>query len=65
LSIPAKVTMAEAGTTTTRWPASVVISALANAPGRRVPRGLGISASMSSVRLCSSMAGLSRTTRPP
>ena len=63
-STPAKTTMAEAGTVTTFWSAWVTISALAKAPGRTAPRSLGISASMSKVRLCSAICGDSRATVP-
>ena len=63
-SMPAKVTSADAGTSTAGCSGSMTISAVANAPGRSAPSGFGTSASTSSVRLLSSIAGLSRATRP-
>ena len=64
LSTPANVTSADVGTMTARSDWADTIDALANDPGRSRPPGLGTSASIISVRLASSMAGLRRATRP-
>ena len=63
--MPAKETMAEAGTSTTGRAAAVTTSASTKEPARSAPSGLGTSASTFSVRSDWSMAGLTRATRPP
>ncbi len=56
--------MALPGTTMAGAPDDTMISPVANDPGRMAADSLATWASMRSDRLCSSIAGLTRTTRP-
>ena len=64
LSTPANVTSAEVGHDHGLVGCADTISALANEPGRSCALRFGTSASTISVRLASSIAGLTRATRP-